>query len=615
MKVNVTNEILQDACKEITLGSHTELGFDTESYGVHHDSRLFSIQIATSKATYYFNFHDYKDGTPTLDYGAIQLLAPIFNERDIVWYIANAKFDLRRLSIEGIKIAGKVHCTVMAERFIYNQHMQYGLDACLKRRGRAKNDEVEKYIKEHKLYSWITEVGKKTRRKDKHYYKVPFDIMFEYGCQDASDVLWLGQQQREQLKGKIYYENDLELQKVCANMEEIGVLVRQDYAHEGMEYEYAKQRELEAELGDLSGEPYRGGPKWLSSTFDKHNVVYSRNPKTNNPIFDKDALGKIEHPIAKKIIQHRKHEKYSGTYYATYAYNEVIHAQIKMHGTDTGRFSYAEPNLQNVPKEESLDTSIPYQVRGCFQPREDYCFVMVDFDQQEFRLLLDYAGEHDLIRRINDHGEDVHSATAEMVGVSRKEAKTINFGLLYGMGEGKLAMALGLPTYIEHVRDRRTGEMREIIKSREAKALKDQYFARLPSVLRLIREIITTAERRKFIRTWVGRPLHFPKKELCYKAPNHLIQGGCGDIARHAMTALAYNVLEGTNSRMLLQVHDELLFEIHKDELDLIPSIVHTMENTYIPYNNMKLTCGVEHSWVSWGKRDVVDGSPISKES
>lgn len=573
------------------LHKELELGLDTETFGLEFNDRLFSVQIATANEEYYFNYLDYGDGTPVLHKSTLMDLGTLCKNSSILWYIHNAKFDLRRLALEGIRIQGPVHCSQMCERFMYNQHQSYSLDACAKRRGRAKDDAVGNYIKDNKLWEWQEKVGKKTRTKKKFFDKVPFDIMFKYGCIDVREAFDLGREQRQELKGEEYYENSLELEKVCYEMEELGIQVRREYAGQGYAYEIEQARIETEELERLSGEPYRSGPLWLRRQFDKFGVEYQVNPKTDNPIFDKKALGKIDHPIAGHIRKRRTHEKYAGTYYATYSEQEVIHAFIKTWGTDTGRFSYAEPNLQNVPKEEELHSDIPFQVRGCFRPRDGYCFVMVDFDQQEFRLLLDYAGEHDLIRRINDHGEDVHQATADMVGVSRKMAKTLNFGLLYGMGAEKLAQSLGVPVL-------------------QAKTIKRQYFARLPNVQRLIRQVIQTAERRKYIRTWVGRKLHFPNRDFAYKAPNHLIQGGCGDIARHAMVRIHGDVLEGLRSNMLLQVHDELLFEVHKDELDIIPAIVNIMENTYRPFNGMKLTCGVEHSYTSWGKRDVKEGYP-----
>lgn len=588
---------LSEAADDI-LSERLGCGLDTETYGVEFWDRMFALQIATEKAVWYFNFHDYLDGTPVSNRAlTLQALCPAFKRVDALWFIHNAKFDLRRLALEGTKISGGVHCTQMQERFVYNQHMSYSFDACLKRRDMAKDDAVSNYINEHKL--WTTVNGD----KKKHYDKVPFPIMFEYGCSDAERVRTLGLDQRKELEAHAFYHNDLELEKVAYEMEEIGITCRTDYAQEGLDYERDQQAATEQRLSELAGESFKSGPKWLRRIFDMHGVPYSTNPKTGNPKFDKSELDKIEHPIAGLIRQYRKHEQYAGTYYDVYAKNEIVHANIKLFGTDTGRFSYAEPNLQNVPKEEELNENIPFQVRGCFTPRSpDHCFVMIDFNQQEFRLMLDYAGEHELIRRINDHGEDVHQATADLVGVSRKAAKTINFGLLYGMGVDKLAAALK-------------------ISRNEAKNLKMQYFEKLPNVEQLIQSIIKKAERQKYIQTWVGRKLYVPQPwfdkdkgalvRFEYVMPNHLIQGGCGDIARMAMVPIHEQLrLNTTRSAMLLQVHDELLFEIHRDELAIIPSIIKIMENTYRPINGMKLTCGVEHSWVSWGKRDVVAGLP-----
>ena len=580
-------------------GESEGIGFDTETYGLGLQDRMFSAQFATASTVWYFNFHAYGTGGPKIWDRASVLgkLKTVLSKAELAWFIHNAKFDMRRLALEGFKISGGVHCTQMQERFIYNQHQRYSLDACLSRRGLAKDDAVKKYVDEHKLW---TGTGKSKR---KHYEKVPFDIMFAYACVDAEQVRILGLDQRRELEAFPFYHNDLELQKVAFDMEQIGITVRTDYAQGGLEYEQSQQASTADTLSALAGEPFRSGPLWLRGIFDKHEVPYRTNPKTGNPVFDKTALDEIDHPIAGLVRQYRRHEKYGGTYYDVYARNKLIHAEIKLHGTDTGRFSYAEPNLQNVPKEEVLDETIPYQVRGCFTPRsKDHAFVMVDFNQQEFRLLLDYAGEHELIRKINDHGEDVHQATADMVGCSRKHAKTINFGLLYGMGAAKLAAALGISLM-------------------EAKLLKSLYFSKLPRVEKLIQAIIKKAERQKYVQTWVNRKLYVPSPwrdpesgsivRFEYVMPNHLIQGGCGDIARMAMPPI-HSLLnrECHSSAMLLQVHDELLFEIHRSEVSIVPEIVKIMENTYRPFNGMKMTCGIEHSWVSWGKRDVLQGLP-----
>jgi DNA polymerase-1 len=565
------------------------VGFDTETYGVGFNDRAFALQIAGESETWYFNLHDYEDGTEVLDAALVfQLLAPVFEKHDLIWGIHNAKFDMRRIAIDGAYIHGGVHCTQMAERMIYNQYHTYGLDACLKRRGRAKNDKVKEYIKEHKL-------------KDEHgnpqYWKVPLDIMFEYGCADAEDVRFLMMDQRKLLVGKEYYELDLHLQKALYRMEERGMKVRTEYAKKGLEYERAEQEKAAAELSALAGEPFRNGPTWLKGYFDRQGVQYSVNPETGNPVFDKRALAKITHPAAGIVRRYRRHEKYASTYYEHYAKHDVVHAFIKPWGTDTLRFSYADPNLQNVPKEEELDESIPFQVRACFEPRDGFCLVPIDYNQQEFRMLLDYAGEAELIRRINDDGADVHQATADMVGCSRKHAKTINFGLLYGMGTELLAQTLG-------------------ISLEEAFDLKALYFGKLPRVKKIIKRMIERAESAKVVRTWTGRPLHFPIKDFAYAAPNHIIQGGCADVVRAAIVKIDQLLLERkTRSALLLQVHDELVFEVHENELELVDPLVNIMENIYRPFNGMRLTCGVDHSWVSWGKRDIRAGKPLPKSS
>lgn len=568
---------------------------------------MFALQIASKEAAYYFNFHDYGQGYVLDRYETLDRLKSLFNRERNTWFIHNAKFDLHRLANDGASLGGRVHCTQAVERILYNQYTRYSLDACLRRRGRAKDDKVAEYVKKNKLHTTYEVEGKKRKIKELHYDQVPFDIMFEYGCHDVEDVLFLGLEQLKDMKDcETKYElyiNECELTRTCLVMERQGVKVDKDYINSAKEYESGCLEDAKSEASELAGEEYRNGPKWLRAAFDRCGQRYDINTKTGNPIFDKAALEKMESPIAGIVKEIRTREKYIGTYYSNFLYlggdDGIIHANIRQSGTDTGRFSYSDPNLQNVPKEEDFEKG-QIQVRKCFVPREDYCFVMIDFDQQEFRLMLDYAGERELIHQINEEGLCVHQATANMVGIERKPAKTLNFGLLYGMGVEKLGKALGISTP-------------------EAEELRGLYFSRLPNVQRTIKDIKRTAKNRGYINTWAGRRLWFDKKvydpdtgklmDLSFKAPNHLIQGGCGDIARFAMNEL-HKFLEPTRSRMLIQVHDEIVFEIHKDELWLVDGLKRIMEETYTPQNGMKLTCGVEHSWVSWGKQDVVDGHP-----
>jgi DNA polymerase-1 len=258
---------------------------------------------------------------------------------------------------------------------------------------------------------------------------------------------------------------------------------------------------------------------------------------------------------------------------------------------------------------------------------------MIDFDQMEYRLMLDYAGEKQLIELVKS-GLDVHEATAQMMStesrtVSRDEAKTINFMLLYGGGTAKLAMAL-FPTKLPEKELKLVFEAinfwsrfdlaaKEAFNKidpalvehdkpflRKAAELKELYFEKLPAVKKFIKSVQNVAIERKTLVNWMGRVYQFPVPESAFKAPNYLIQGGCADIVKIAMGRIAER-LRGLKSRMVVQVHDEVVFEIHRDELNIVPELKQILESVY-PAKYLPLTCGVDHSWVSWS--DKVEGLP-----
>jgi len=470
--------------------------------------------------------------------------------------------------------------------------MKYDLDSCVRRMDKRhrKDGTVKKYIAKNKLFTWESVPGKGKRIKHQHYEKVPFDIMFKYGCIDAEVTWLLGEHQRKSVTPNLppeLVQREYDLTKVCAKMEQRGVQADIAYITKGWEYEDKKKQDTAKQLQTISKRPFKNGPKWLKETFDDFGIQYDTKTETGNPVFDKKALEKISHPIAAHVREWRRSNQYVGTYYSSFARHHringgVVHANIKMHGTDTLRFSYSDPNLQNLPKEDEGDHDI--YVRKCIVPRADHLLVAIDYRQQEFRLMLDYAGEKRLIKEVNE-GADVHQATADLIGITRKQAKSINFGLLYGMGVSKLATELKMS-------------------ERDAAELRFLYFYKLPRVENLIFNVIQKARLKKKIKTWAGRWLHFPDSEFAYKAPNHLIQGGCADMVRQAMVNVAPQ-LEGKTSGMIIQVHDELLFEVHQDELDIVPGIRDAMKTIYKPMNGMLMDCSVEMSEVSWGKCDM----------
>lgn len=567
------------------------LGFDVETTGLKWSDRLFSLAIACDDGqTFYFNFHDYGD---ILDFK--QWLNPewlsefkrIFKNK--LLFAHNAKFDMQMLHKEGIDFSTcTIHDTEALARVDKNNHMKYSLAACAERIGMAKIDEVEKYISDNKCYTWETFPGKKIKIKNKDFTKVPLDLIAKYAEMDALVTLRLGQHQLRQVekinqrpeypKITAVVENERALTHVCHKMEVKGIKIDRQYVQDSIKKEQESIKQCVLEIEQITGKPYKNGPKFLAENIKDNDSLTA----TGRPRFDKDAMAKIDNPLAKKILELRHHEKLLGTYYESFIYyadqDDILRANIRQGGTETGRFSYANPNLQNLPKEATEETN----VRKSFIPRDGHFFVEIDYEQMEYRLMLDYAGEKEIIRQVME-GEDLHEATGRAVGISRQRAKTLNFALLYGAGVDKLAGMLGVST-------------------EEAGDLRNVYFSRLPKVQQFINDVRVRGKQRMFVWNWMGRRLHISSPEYSYLLPNHIIQGGCADVVKKAMTSL--------NRIPLLQVHDALLYEFKiGTPVDVITAIKTIMENAYIPRNGMQLTASVSHSFKSYG--EMVKGVPI----
>jgi len=578
-----------------SLSREKYLSIDTETFGLRRGDNLFSIIISSPMTNYYFNFLP-SAGNCLFDKG-LELLRDLLSTKSILWFLHNAKYDLQKLRIKSLEISGNVHFCEAMERLIKNNEILMGLDACLKRRGMGgKDDAVKEYVKKNKLYEMVLIPGKKRQEKVMHYDQVPFELMFPYACRDGEKTLELGLDQRKTLTtGKLadlnkLYTNEMALTKVCFAMEEVGVMLDEDYTRKALRYEQDLITKGKEDFRNATGEDFKDSSLLFSKLFDAEGTKYPRTKK-GNPSFKGAFLEECSTPVAKLINTIRKHEKRSGTYYSSFLYyaeQGVVHAQMNQGKTVTGRFSYSDPNLQNVPKEDDdADLKLPFQVRGCFIPREDFIFHAIDYDQQEYRVMIDYAGEMGIISDILG-GADVHQAIADMVGIPRKLAKTLSFAILYGAGAEKIAFMLGITI-------------------KEANALRTKYLAKLPKVQQLIEGIRNIGSQRGHIFNFMERRFHIDYRSEAYKLPNHLIQGTCADVMKLAMVEI-FAYLEPFKSRMVLQVHDELLFEIHKTELDIIQNIIQIMERIYTSRNGMILTASVEHSTKSFSYKDKKAG-------
>lgn len=592
-------------------------GLDTETTGLEAKDRLFSVILADEHQGYYFNFLEYEN----LEKEAILPREWIIHFQNCtqnpesLFFIHNAKFDMGMLDKEGVYFNAKVHCTESMERVYHNNylgHKPYSLASCAARRGWKKDGAVEEYIKQHGLITKIKIPGKSKVFERWHFDKVPWEIITTYGENDAVLHRKIGLDQMDGLQGldndspstapKLIgvVDNERKLTKVCHRVETSGIHINRSYTKEALAFTEEEAKKHKAEFQALTQVEYEDSAKIFKEVFGKAGIELPLTP-TGKPCTSKEVLDNLENPIADKIREIRTKEKLCSTYFSSFLHfadrDDCIHANIRQGGTETSRFSYSDPNLQNLPKEdEPEDREKKFIVRRCFTPiNADYCFVPIDYKQQEFRMMLDYAGEKDIIAEIMG-GMDVHEATGKSFGVTRKVAKTLNFGVLYGMGPAKLAKALK-------------------ISLNEAKELRNEYFSKLPGVQSLIWNVMSTGKARGFIWNWFGFRNHISSPEYAYILPNHLIQGGCAQVIRIAMVRLdEYIIKHRLRSSILAQVHDELLFQVHKDEVEHVAAFKKIMEDVYKPKNGLYLECSLEHSWHSWAKFDMKNDAPSAND-
>lgn len=557
------------------------------------------MAIATEVNEYYFDFQT------ELSYSDLNAFKDIFNNPKTLWVNHHIKFDLHFIRREGIEILGDVWCTLVMARVSRNDHMSYSLDSCGERIGVLKNTAVKEYLDSHGCFDYVTIPGKKTRIKNYHFEQVPREILMPYALQDARVAYSLYQDQMNQFnlwnrEGIKPITQVIELEKkttkVILDMESHGILIDQDYCNRAAYFETARINQAREAFTLQTGRPFIDSAKTLTPLFKQIGFDAGTTAKGRDS-FDEGVLARIDHPLAKTLLDYRNANKRLGTYFSSFIYysrsDGRIHCNLNQGGTATGRFSSSSPNLQNLSDEDEADTAFP--IRKAFTASPGCTLLSIDYQAMEYRLMLDYAGQLDVIEEVKN-GKDLHQACADLMGVNRKEAKTISFSLLYGAGIAKLAASLGVP-------------------ESRAKELKNKYFSTLPKVQELIRGIINIAKRRQYVFNILGRPLHFPDSNWAYKAPNYVIQSGCADIMRIALCGI-HEILKTKKSKLLLQIHDEVIIELHEDELDLIPFIKDCMIKAYKPKvlpMDVSVNLGPNlHDLTPW--KELVNGTPTGSK-
>lgn len=530
---------------------------------------------------------------------AIALLKPLLEDEAVLKVFQNGKYDLNVLARQGIMVSPIDDTMVIS----------FALDAGRGEEGMGGGHGMDELSQRHLGHTPIPFKDLcGTGKKAIGFAEVPLDRAAAYAAEDA-DVTWrlhalLKPRLAAEGGARVYERVDRPLIPVVAGMEREGIRVdRARLAKLSEEFSHEINR-LEGEIHAVAGQEFTvGSPKQLGEIlFDKLGYKGGKKGKSGQYSTDVSVLEKLASegaPIARLVLEWRQLAKLKSTY--TDALQEAInpetgrvHTSYSLVGAQTGRLSSTDPNLQNIP----IRTAIGRQIREAFVPEPGNVLLAADYSQIELRLAAHMADVGSL-KEAFANGEDIHSRTAqEMFGEvtrdTRGRAKTINFAILYGISRWGLAARLE-------------------VEPDEAQAMIDTYFQRFPGIQRYIHETLESVRARGYSETLFGRKTWFPRINSKNQAErqgseraaiNAPIQGTSADIIKRAMARMLPALEEAglTDVRMLLQVHDELVFELPEARVEAAtPIIRQVMAEAALPAVELTVPPGVEiGTGLSW---------------
>jgi DNA polymerase I len=483
----------------------------------------------------------------------------------------NLKFDLSVLKWHGLEVAGPIRDTMLAAHVVMpdlRRSMDYLAQALLGYKPKS-----------------ITELIGEKGEDQKSMRDVPVAEVAEYAAEDADITLQLWQllepKVKEEKQERVFDEVECPLVPVLVDMEFNGIrldpTVLEDLSAQ-LEMEIARSRDRIFELADE--EFNLNSPKQLGEIlFEKLSLdpnakrtQKSKQYRTNEQVLTRLAF---QHEIAERVLFYRECTKLKSTYVdmlpgAVFKETGRIHTNYEQAVTATGRMQSSNPNMQNIP----IRTEQGREIRKAFVPRDDdHTLLAADYSQIELRIMAELSGDEGMLTAF-ENGEDIHAATSVKVyGVDldyvtdemRRQAKTVNFGIIYGISPFGLAERLGISRY-------------------QAADLIDQYFATYPGVKDYMDKTIAFAGENGYVETITGRRRFLrditsknatTRKAAERNAINSPIQGSAADMIKIAMTTIYREMrAQGLKSKMLLQVHDELVFDMHRSETEVLPAIV-----------------------------------------
>lgn len=567
--------------------------FDTETTGLDAvNASLVGIAFSWQAGTGYYVpiSEDEAQRNETL-----KDLAPFFANETIEKVGQNLKYDIKVMHQHGIAVKGPLFDTMLAH-YIINPDMRHNMDIL-----------AETYLN-YRPKPISDLIGKKGKNQGS-MRDVPLDQQTEYAAEDA-DITWqlkehfeqeLGKNEQRELLNKV----ELPLVRVLAAMELAGISLDVPYLNNMATQLEHEAQQLAQRIFDQAGETFNlASPKQLGPIlFDKLKLVDKpKKTKTGQYSTAEEVLSTLakNHPIVADILEWRSVQKLNNTYVSALpqdvnTHSNRVHTVYNQAVAATGRLSSNHPNLQNIP----IRTPRGQQVRKAFVAKDNQHVLMAaDYSQIELRIIASLSEDPSMVAAFNNN-EDIHAATAAKVfGVpleevsreQRSQAKTVNFGIIYGVS------AFGLSNQTTLSRS-------------EAKALIDTYYENYPKLKSYMSEQVDFAREQGYVSTVLGRRRYL--KDINSRnaivrgaaernAVNAPIQGSAADIIKIAMLRIYDKMREQQfKAQMLLQVHDELVFECPKSELDALTKLVKTeMENAYKLHVPLTVDVGVGHNWL-----------------
>lgn len=565
------NDIISEVNKLIEiLKIAPEIAIDTETNGLNTISaRIIGISFAVKeKEAYYIALPEDFQQTKKI----LEKFSPIFSDKSKLIIGQNLKFDLSILENYGIKVNSSLFDTMIAH-YLLDTYQRHNLDFL-----------ANKYLK-YKMIPITALIGE-AGKNQKNMSEVNPKYISDYSCEDVDITLRLKNIFAEMLKEKnlenIFYTIEMPLIKVLMTIERNGVNIDSESLKE---YSLILQDELnkiEEEIYKLAEEKFNiNSPLQLGNIlFEKLNIGDNKVKKTKTGQYSTSEyeLQKLyyKHPIVQNILDYRGINKLLNTYVNNLAnlkdpLTGHIHTSFNQALTSTGRLSSSNPNLQNIP----IRNERGREIRKAFIASDNnHIFYSADYSQIELRIMSHFSNDTNMLQAFNKYSMDIHTATAAKIfNVSedavtkdmRRKAKTANFGIIYGIS------AYGLAERLQ-------------ISRSEAKALIDNYFISFPNVKIFMNNSIENARKNTYVETLFGRRCYLPD----INSSNHIIrsyaertainapiQGSAADIIKLAMVNIYNKFIENNlKSKMILQVHDELNFDVLISEKEIVSAII-----------------------------------------